>query len=86
MTNLTNPKAWAFYLSLFTMIMTPQFTITGKLLLAMAMFLISASWYMSVALLISSRTFQPAFLRWRPLLQGFLGSLLVLFGVKLLLT
>lgn len=85
LTNLTNPKAWAFYISLFAMIMTPHFTVNGKLLLAMAMFLISAFWYMSVAMLISSRNFQPAFLRWRPMFQGAFGGLLVLFGVKLLL-
>ncbi|PLX88355.1 MAG: hypothetical protein C0614_02570 [Desulfuromonas sp.] len=86
LTNLTNPKAWAFYLSLFTMIITPHFTIVGKSLLALAMFLISMSWYMLVAVLISSHSFQPTFLRWRPWLQGTLGGLLVLFGARLLLT
>jgi threonine/homoserine/homoserine lactone efflux protein len=86
LTNLTNPKAWAFYLSLFTLVMTPNFPLWGKVVLNVAMFLISLAWYATVAILISSRTFQPIFLNWRPLIQGVLGLLLMLLGGKVLLT
>ena len=84
LTNLTNPKAWAFYLSLFTLVMGPAFPLWGKLFLNLSMFLISLAWYVAVAYLVSSRTFQPLFLSWRPVIQGVLGGLLMIVGGKIL--
>ena len=84
LTNLTNPKAWAFYLSLFTLVMGPAFPLWGKLFLNLSMFLISLAWYVAVAYLVSSRTFQPLFLSWRPVIQGVLGGLLLIVGGKIL--
>ena len=85
LTNLTNQKAWAFYLSLFALVMTPNFPLWGKVVLNVSMFLISCFWYATVAVLISSRTFQPIFLSWKPLIQGVLGMLLMALGGKILL-
>lgn len=86
LTNLTNPKAWAFYLSLFALVMTPNFPLWGKVSLNVSMFLISFFWYATVAVLISSRTFQPIFLSWKPLIQGVLGLLLMVLGGKIMLS
>ena len=83
-TNLSNPKAWAFYLSLFTLILSPTFPLWGKVFLNVSMFLISLAWYATVAFLISSQKFQPAFLRLQPVIQVVLGCLLVLLGLKVL--
>lgn len=83
LTNLTNPKAWAFYLSLFTLVMGPAFPLWGKVFLNITMFIISLAWYASIACLVSSRTFQPLFLSCRPLIQGFLGLLLMILGIGL---
>lgn len=85
LTNLTNPKAWAFYLSLFALLMKPDFSFLGKAFLSVSMFLISLTWYSLVAVLISNRSFQPFFFRLRPLLQQVLGLLLLLLGSKILL-
>jgi threonine/homoserine/homoserine lactone efflux protein len=84
LTNLTNPKAWAFYLSLFALLMNPAFPLWGKVILNIAMFVISFAWYAIVAVLISSRRFQPVFLGLQPVIQGALGLLLVVLGVKVL--
>lgn len=84
LTNLTNPKAWAFYLSLFTLVMGPTLPLWGKLFLNISMFLISLVWYVAVAYLVSSRTFQPLFLSWRPVIQGVLGGLLIAVGGRIL--
>ena len=83
LTNLTNPKAWAFYLSLFTLVMGPAFPLWGKVFLNIMMFMISLAWYASIACLVSSRTFQPLFFSCRPLIQGFLGLLLMILGISL---
>ena len=83
-TNLTNPKAWAFYLSLFTLVMNAAFPAWSKVLLNVSMLLISLAWYLFVAYLVSSRTIQPLFLKHKPLLQGSLGLLVLTAGVKVL--
>jgi threonine efflux protein len=85
LTNLTNPKAWAFYLSLFALLMNPDFPLWGKVFLNTAMFVISFAWYAIVAVLISSRRFQPVFLALQPAIQGTLGVLLLVLGGKILL-
>ena len=85
LTNLTNPKAWAFYLSLFTLMIDTTFPVWAKLFLAVSMFLISFSWYAMLALLISDRRVQGRFVRVQPLIKSILGSLLILLGGKLLL-
>jgi len=85
LTNLTNPKAWAFYLSLFALLMNPGFPLWGKVVLNIAMFVISFAWYAIVAVLISSRQFQPVFLGLQPFIQGALGVLLIVLGGKVLL-
>lgn len=84
LTNLANPKAWAFSLTLFTLVMGPAFPLWGKAFLNTAMFLISFGWCAVVVLLISSRTFQPHFLSCRPLIQSVLGLLLLVVGGKIL--
>jgi len=84
-TNLTNPKAWAFYFSLFTLVASPATPLWAKVFLNLSMFLISFGWYAGVALLLSDRRVQPHFLRLQPLIQGVLGALLLWLGGRLLL-
>jgi threonine efflux protein len=83
-TNLTNPKAWAFYLSLFTLVASPSTSPGVKIFLNITMFLISFGWYSVVAFLISDRRAQPHFLRLQPIVQGVLGVLLLGLGGRLL--
>ena len=85
LTNLTNPKAWAFYLSLFALLLAPGFPLWGKVVLNAAMFIISFAWYAIVAVLISSPRFQPVFLGLQPVIQGSLGVVLVVLGGKVLM-
>lgn len=85
LTNLTNPKAWAFYLSLFSLIMQPGTSTQAKILLNIAMFLISFGWYALVVLLISDRRVQPRFLKAQPLIQALLGMMLVLLAGRILI-
>jgi len=83
-TNLTNPKAWAFYISLFTIVLTADFTFWTRLLLGATMFLISFAWYGCIALLATSNRLQPTFERGLPAIQGFLGCLLIWLGGRLI--
>lgn len=83
-TNLTNPKAWAFYLSLFALVMDSTLPVWSKVFLNTSMFLISLAWYLAAAYLVSSRMFRPLFLNYKPLLQGLLGLLVIVAGVKVI--
>ncbi len=82
-TNLTNPKAWAFYISLFTLVLIPDFPVWGRLFLCSAMFLISYAWYATIAVLASNQRLRPRLERLRPVVQGILGLLLIWLGCKL---
>lgn len=84
-TNLTNPKAWAFYLSLFTLMIENHYPDWAKIFLAISMFLISFGWYALMALLISDRRVQGRFLRVQPAIKSILGTMLIFLGGKLLL-
>lgn len=86
LTNLTNPKAWAFYLSMFTLMLAPGCPLWGKALLAVLMFLISYCWYTTVVLLMTDRRTRPLFDRSLPAIQTILGVALVVMGGRLLLT
>jgi len=85
LTNLTNPKAWAFYLSLFSLVMQPGTATQTKILLNIAMFGISFGWYALVVLLISDKRIQPRFLKSQPLIQALLGVMLLLLAGRILL-
>jgi threonine/homoserine/homoserine lactone efflux protein len=84
LTNLTNPKAWAFYISMFTLVMSPQCPAWAKAMLVVLMFFISLFWYVTVALLISSEHIRPLFQRSQPVIQSVLGLTLMVLGVRLL--
>jgi len=84
-TNLTNPKAWAFYLSLFALVVSPTIPLLSKMMLILAMFLISFFWYATIAILLSHNRIRPFFLRWQFLIQGGIGLLLIWLGGSFLL-
>jgi len=85
-TNLTNPKAWAFYIALFTVVISPGFQFWHKVLLNLSMFFISFFWYSFVAYTISSPRFRPTFQKVQPSIQFILGVLLVALGSRMFIT
>ena len=85
LSNLTNPKAWAFYLSLFSLFVSSTFPLWAKAFLAVTIFLISFSWYAGMALLVSDHRIRVRIFSFQPLIKSLLGSLLLLLGGRLLL-
>ena len=84
LTNLTNPKAWAFYLSLFTLMIENDLPLWAKTFLAISMFLISFCWYSLMVLLISDHRLQKRFVKVETIIKTVLGSVLFILGGKLL--
>lgn len=70
LSNLTNPKAWAFYLSLFALVISPTIPFWGKALLNLSIFFIALTWYALAVMLVSNRLFSSVFQRFQILAQG----------------
>jgi len=83
LTNMTNPKAWAFYLSLFSLVGRPDFPFWAKLLLCGLVFLVAMFWYGAIAMLLSDRRIQKGFYSFQSVINIFLGLILVVLGVKM---
>jgi threonine/homoserine/homoserine lactone efflux protein len=83
LTGLTNPKAIAFFLSLFAVALPPDLTASGKALLLAAGFGIELGWYVLVALALSTRRLREAYARLRTAIDRVLGSALIALGIRL---
>ena len=82
-TALTNPKAIAFFLSLFAVALPPDLTVADKVTLLACGFAIELGWYVFVALALSTGMLQRAYRRARKPLDRLLGAALLLLGVRL---
>jgi threonine efflux protein len=82
-TSLTNPKAIAFFLSLFAVALPPQLTAGDKLTLLACGLAIELGWYVFVALALSTGALQRLYRRARKPLDRLLGAALLLLGVRL---
>ncbi|APV49902.1 hypothetical protein BWI17_09530 [Betaproteobacteria bacterium GR16-43] len=83
LTAITNPKAIAFFLSLFAVAVPPSLTVSGKLALLAAGFSIEIGWYVAVALVLSTGRLRAVYARARKGIERFLGAALVLLGVRM---
>jgi len=83
LTALTNPKAIAFFLSLFAVALPPHMPLAEKLALLTAGFIIEVSWYVLVAFALSTGWLRARYARARATIDRVLGSGLVLVGVRL---
>ncbi len=78
-----NPKAIAFFLSLFAAVLPHDLSFGAKLELLVAGFMIEMSWYMLVASVLSTQWVRRQYARARATIDRVLGSALVLAGVRM---
>lgn len=83
LTALTNPKAIAFFLSLFAVALPHDLPTTHKLGLLACGFVIELGWYLLVSFLFSTEWLRSRYARARATIDRTLGSGLVLVGVRL---
>ncbi len=86
LTCLTNPKAIAFFGSIFAVVLTPQTTSATKIVILVAGPILAFFWFALVATLLakpSVRTFYQRSGRW---IDRITGSVLAFFGLRLVLT
>ena len=82
-TALTNPKAIAFFLSLFAVALPPDLTTSSKLVLLGAGFAIELGWYVLVACVLSTGWPRRVYGRARRTIDRVLGAVLLLAGVRI---
>ena len=83
LTALTNPKAIAFFLSLFAVALPPHLTAGDKVLLLACGFTIELGWYVLVAFALSSGALRRLYRQAREPIDRVLGAALLLLGVRL---
>jgi threonine/homoserine/homoserine lactone efflux protein len=86
LTNILNPKVTLFFLSLFTFVISPSTPTYIVLFLSFIMVATAFIWFTIVSIFFTQQKVQKAFLRFEKPINRFMGSLLVLLGVKIALT
>lgn len=83
LTGASNPKAIAFFLSLFAVALPPDLTAGDKGVLLACGFVIELGWYVFVALALSTGALRRAYRAARRPIDRVLGAALLLLGVRL---
>ncbi len=86
LSNLTNPKAAAFFGSVLTATLPPTEPTAVKAAAVGLILLVSTAWHLSVALLFSAPATQRWYARAKPALNRVVGAVLVALGVALAAT
>jgi threonine efflux protein len=86
LSNLTNPKAAAFFGSVLTATLPPSEPTAVKAAAVALIVAASAAWHLSVALLFSSPATQRWYARAEPALNRVVGTVLVVLGIALAVT
>lgn len=83
MTSFTNPKAMAFFASVFALALTAETNAPAKAVMAVLCGLTAFGWFGFVALALSTPRLRAQYQRWRRVLDRLAGSILMIFGLKL---
>src|SRR3989344_5092262 len=75
-TNVTNPKATLFFLSLFTLVISPNTPMVVKLIMGAEMSIVTALWFSLVAYLISHRAVKDRLSNVQSSAEKFIGVVL----------
>lgn len=84
-TNLFNPKAMLFFISLFSVLIPQDITGTNKLLLAATLFFETLLWFSFVAFSLSGKTTRAKFQRISHWIERVTGLILIALALKLLM-
>lgn len=85
-TNVTNPKATLFFLSLFTLVISPTTPLFVKLIMGVEMVLATMLWFALLATIISHRSIRHRVHGVQQYLERVMGGILVLLAIKVATT
>ncbi|RXJ71584.1 MFS transporter [Veronia nyctiphanis] len=84
--NALNPKAPLYFVSLFTLVLSPQMPVFQLFLLGIWMMLVQLFWFGAVSFVLSKPTIQKRFRTFSHWIDRVMGSLLFAGSLRLLLT
>ncbi len=85
-TNVLNPKATIYFLSLFTFVIKPETSTSTLIILTILMFFEQAGWFSLVAIFFTQKRVQNVFSRFQSTFNKIFGGLLVALGIKIALS
>jgi len=85
LTNVLNPKCALFFISLFSQFITPVTPLFLRIEFAFVNWAISLSWFLFLTYLITIKVFSDKVSRARTYVNGIMGGVLILLGLKILL-
>jgi|SRR3989344_623913 len=85
-TNVTNPKATLFFLSLFSVVISPTTPVFIKILYGLEMSVVTSLWFIFVAIIFSHRLIKGRIDRIQNTASKLMGAILIALGIKLALT
>ncbi len=86
LTNVLNPKATLFFLSLFTVIISPKTPMSIMGIMSIIMILNTMIWFSFLSLLITQKNIRLIFEKFQDKVNKFLGGLLIFIGMKVALS
>lgn len=86
LTNVLNPKATLFFLSLFTLVISPETPLGVKIFMGIEMAVVTALWFAFVAFLISNHHVKSRLQKIQQKAEKFIGFVLIGLGIKVALT
>jgi len=86
LTNVLNPKATLFFLSLFTFVISPTTPFVIMLIIGGIMILNTILWFSLVAILLSHKRVRTVFEKFQNIFNKTFGGLLIVLGIKIAMT
>lgn len=84
-TNLLNPKAMLFFLSLFTFVLNPMPPVPIVIICGAIIFLTAVVWFAMVSYFFTEKHIQKVFFRFEKTINSILGLILIYIGIRVLL-
>lgn len=86
LTNVTNPKAILFYLSLFTLAIRPTVPLPIKMFYGLEVFFLAFAWFSLVAIFFSCHLITSRLQKLQNYMEKFISYTFLAFGLKLIFT
>jgi RhtB (resistance to homoserine/threonine) family protein len=84
LTNLLNPKAAMFFISLFSQFISSETPTMLRIEYGIVNWTVTLSWFLFLSYLITGRVFKERIERFRSYIDGVMGGFLILLGIKML--
>ncbi|MBN1499848.1 MAG: LysE family translocator [Spirochaetes bacterium] len=81
--NILNPKAYIFFLSIFSQFMSPSTPVWIEWMYGLEVVAVIGLWFVVLSLIISSAVFKKAYLKMSKWIEGFFGAVLIFFALKI---